>query len=98
MDVSGPNQAALPTLPQVSKDVDPNLMEVARELEASFLTEMLKAAGVGEARKTFGGGAGEDQFSSFLVREYADATVRAGGIGLAESIYRSLLQVKGEGE
>lgn len=94
MDVSGLNQATLPKSSQTTQKIDPNLMEVARELESSFLTEMLKAAGVGEARKTFGGGAGEDQFSSFLVREYADATVRAGGIGLAESIYRSLLQVK----
>jgi len=94
MNVSGLNQAASLTSPQTTREIDSNLMEVARELESSFLTEMLKAAGVGEARKTFGGGAGEDQFSSFLVREYADATVRAGGIGLAESIYRSLLQVK----
>ncbi|MDA8585800.1 rod-binding protein [Rhodobacteraceae bacterium] len=73
-------------------------MQVARELEASFLTEMLKSAGVGETRKTFGGGAGEDQFSSFLVREYADAMVQAGGIGLAESLYRSLVQTRAVSE
>ena len=71
---------------------DEKLMAVARQLEASFLAEMLKSAGVGEARQAFGGGAGEDQFSSFLVQEYAEATVEAGGIGLAESIYRSLLK------
>ena len=69
-------------------------MAVARELEASFLAEMLKSAGVGEARKAFGGGAGEDQFSSFLVQEYAKATVEAGGIGLAETIYKSLVRAK----
>lgn len=71
---------------------DPRLMEVANRLEASFLAEMLKASGVGEARESFGGGAGEEQFSSFLVQEYAEATVRAGGLGLAESIYRSLIR------
>ena len=67
------------------------LWVLARDLEASFLAEMLKSAGLGKARASFGGGAGEDQFSSFLVREYADAAARAGGIGLQESIYRSLL-------
>ncbi len=96
MNVSGPVQA--PPLAQPNaREPDQKLMEVARQLEASFLAEMLKAAGVGESRETFGGGAGEDHFSSFLVREYADATVQAGGLGLAESIYRSLVQVKEAG-
>ena len=93
MNVTGPvspGQVAHAPLPAAQE----RLMAVARELEASFLAEMLKSAGVGEARKAFGGGAGEDQFSSFLVRDYADATVQAGGIGLAESIYKSLLQTK----
>ena len=93
MNISGPAQAHPPALPNAQAP-DQKLMEVARQLEASFLAEMLKAAGVGEARQTFGGGAGEDHFSSFLVQEYAEATVQAGGLGLAESIYRSLIQVK----
>ncbi|NNE78672.1 MAG: chemotaxis protein chel [Silicimonas sp.] len=71
---------------------DPDLWKAARDLEAGFLAEMLKSAGVGEARKSFGGGAGEDQFSSFLVREYANVATDAGGIGLAESIYQSMLR------
>ena len=69
---------------------DEKLWTLARDLEASFLAEMLKSAGVGKPRDTFGGGAGEDQFSSFLVREYAEAATQSGGIGLRESIYRSL--------
>ncbi len=71
---------------------NPKLYTVAKDLEASFLAEMFKAAGVGETRKSFGGGAGEDQFTSFLVKEYASAAVEAGGIGLAEHIYRALVQ------
>ena len=51
---------------------------------------MLKTAGLGNPRDTFGGGIGEDQFSGMLVSEQAKAIVAAGGIGLAESIYRSL--------
>jgi flagellar protein FlgJ len=51
---------------------------------------MLQAAGLGTARDSFGGGAGEDQFASFLVQEHAMAMVRAGGIGLSEQIYEAL--------
>lgn len=93
MTVSGPLQAQ-PLAQPIAKEPDPKLMEVARQLEASFLAEMLKSAGVGETREALGGGAGEDHFSSFLVQEYAEATVQAGGLGLAESIYRSLVQVR----
>lgn len=71
---------------------DPKLVDLANKLEANFLAEMLKAAGVGKPLESFGGGAGEEHFSSFLVQEYADATVAAGGLGLSEAIYRSLIQ------
>lgn len=66
------------------------LLEAAIQLEASFLAEMLKSAGLGTSPQGFGGGAGEDQFSSLLVREQALAMARAGGIGLSESIYEAL--------
>lgn len=66
------------------------LRRAARELETTFLAEMLKAAGLGKSREAFGGGAGEDQFGSFLVREQAAALVENGGIGLSESIFQSL--------
>ena len=68
------------------------LMKAANKLESNFLSEMLKSAGVGESRESFGGGIGEDQFSGFLVQEYATAMVEAGGIGLAEHIYNALLK------
>lgn len=74
---------------------DQKLWALAQDLEASFLAEMLNAAGLGQARGGMGGGPGEDQFSSFLVAEYAEATVRAGGIGLSESIYRALTGSEG---
>lgn len=73
--------------PSASNDA---LRKVAQELEASFLAEMLKSAGLGTSREAFGGGAGEDQFASFLVQEHAKAMVSAGGVGLSESIYEAL--------
>ncbi|MEM6322227.1 MAG: rod-binding protein [Pseudomonadota bacterium] len=65
-------------------------MEAARQLEASFLAEMLKQAGFADGRSAFGGGAGEQQFSSFLLDEYAKKIVSSGGIGLAEKIFQHL--------
>lgn len=69
---------------------DQTLWHLSQNLETNFLSEMLKASGLGKTRDALGGGAGEDHFSSFLVREYAEATVRTGGIGLSEAIYRAL--------
>ena len=69
---------------------DAALLDAAKKLEATFLAEMLKAAGFGQARDSFGGGEGEDQFASFLVQEQATAMVEAGGIGLTENLFRAL--------
>lgn len=88
-----PRPASLPDSPSPLARMKPSerqLREKAEDLEASFLAEMLKLTGVGKPSESFGGGIGEDQFSSFLTDEYAQAMVRAGGIGLAESIFKSL--------
>ncbi len=66
------------------------LWEVAQKLEASFLSEMLKSAGLGKSRESFGGGIGEDQFGSFLRDAQAGEMVKRGGIGLAQSLFESL--------
>ena len=67
------------------------LMEVARELEASFLAEMLKSAGLGQTRGEFGGGIGEEQFGSLLVMQQARWMAAKGGIGLAQSLFEGLV-------
>ena len=66
------------------------LREVSIKLEATFLAEMLKSAGLGETPEGFGGGAGEDQFASFLRQAQAEKIAERGGIGLAETIFESL--------
>lgn len=73
------------------------LREAAAKLEATFLAEMLKAAGVGEPRETFGGGEGEEQFASFLRQTQAEEMVRAGGVGLAESLFEALKERLADG-
>lgn len=76
--------------PAVTVNKDQALREVAEKLEASFLAEMLKSAGLGKTSDHFGGGAGEEQFGSFLLQEQAMQMVKAGGIGLSESLFQAL--------
>ena len=78
----------LPTA--VAGDGDAVLRAKAEEYETTFLAEMLGHAGLGTVSDSFGGGIGEEQFASFLRQEQAAAMVKAGGIGLAESIFRAL--------
>lgn len=85
-------RTALPPSSTVTRaDRDAALMDKARELEAAFLAEMLGHAGMdADAASAFGGGAGEEQFASFLRQEEARLMVDRGGIGLAESLFRAM--------
>lgn len=87
----------LPAIPPATPTATPDatarkavLMDKARELEAGFLAEMLSYAGLGSDQGSFSGGAGEEQFASFLRQEQAKVMVAHGGIGLAEHLFRSL--------
>lgn len=89
----------IPVLPSVGQTLAPDqtathrnqlLLEAAQTLEATFLSEMLKSAGVGAPRTSFGGGAGEEHFASFLREEQAAEMVKAGGIGLAEVLFNAM--------
>lgn len=82
-----------PPAPTPAKD-HAALREAAVKLEAVFLAEMLKSAGFGKSREGFGGGAGEGQFGSLLVDVQAEGMARAGGIGLAETLFQSLLETR----
>lgn len=68
------------------------LMAKAQALEASFLSEMLSYAGLGDQESSFSGGIGEEQFASFLREAQAKAIVRHGGIGLAQHLFNSLVK------
>ncbi len=83
--------------PEVTPGREDALRAAAQDLEAAFIAEMLKQAKFGEARGAFGGGAGEEQFASFLRAEHADAIAAQGGFGLAESIFNTLLS-RSQGE
>ena len=69
-----------------------DLQALARDLETTFIAEMLKHSGLGDAQSSFGGGIGEEQFASFRLQQTAEQIANNGGIGLAESIFQSLVE------
>ncbi|MEP1947652.1 MAG: rod-binding protein [Lentilitoribacter sp.] len=86
------SSAVGPRVPDSSKlqANDRAMLQAAQKLEATFLAQMLKAAGLGQARDSFSGGAGEDQFASFLLDSQAEKIVESGGFGLTEALFESL--------
>lgn len=89
--VSDPPRAAAPP-------DDAALRTAARAAEAAFLAEMLRFAGLGQARSALGGGAGESQLSGMLARAQAEVFAEAGGIGLAQVIFEALRRPAGEAD
>jgi Rod binding domain-containing protein len=64
----------------------------AEDFEAVFLNTMFQQMYTGlEGDGPFGGGTGVGVWRSFLTDQYAKSMVKAGGIGLADHVYRSLL-------
>jgi flagellar protein FlgJ len=79
------------------KHIDPTvaLRQQASQLEGVFLNTLtstmfssLKTDG------TFGGGFGEETWRSMQSEQLADSIAQSGGIGLADAITRSLLDVQ----
>ncbi|MBI1169863.1 hypothetical protein GC209_00550 [bacterium] len=90
---------ALPESPSpLSTARSAKLMQKARQLETTFLTEMLSYTGVDSQKGDFTGGIGEDQFSSMLRETQAKAMADHGGIGLAKNIFDALVRCDHVGE
>jgi peptidoglycan hydrolase FlgJ len=86
MDAVSPRPLPRPSTPAAS----PELRRQAEELEAAFLSEMLKHSGLEAMGGAFSGGEGEAQFTSFLRDAQARLIVAKGGIGLSESLVTAL--------
>jgi Rod binding domain-containing protein len=73
------------------------ITKTSRDFEASFLSSMLTTMlqGVGAASGPFGGGPGEEMWTSFLADAMAKQMVRAGGIGVSKAVAREMLTLQG---
>lgn len=73
------------------------MRETAEQFEASFLAQMLKPMFEGlETDGPFGGGEAEGTWRSFMIDEMAKTTVRAGGIGMADTVMAEMIRMQSE--
>jgi peptidoglycan hydrolase FlgJ len=64
----------------------------AVDFEAVFLNSMFNEMFTGiDGEGPFGGGGATGVWRSFLTEEYAKSFARAGGLGIADHVYRSLI-------
>ena len=82
---------ASPAAPQPTQ----RMRETAEAFEASFIAQMLKPMFEGlRTDGPFGGGEGEETWRSFMIEAMAKQTVKAGGIGLADSVVAQMLKMQ----
>lgn len=75
----------------------PRMRETAERFEASFLAQMMKPMFEGiDTDGPFGGGEAEGTWRSFMIDEMAKQTVRAGGIGLADTVVSEMIRMQTE--
>ena len=68
------------------------MRETAQEFEAVFIGQMTEAMFAGlETEEPFGGGHAEKMWRSQLSQEMGRSISASGGIGIAESVYRSMI-------
>lgn len=67
-----------------------DIARAASAFEAMFVADMLSQAGLGQMPEGFGGGYGEEAFSSFLSQAFAEKIAASGQLGLAEAIMNAI--------
>jgi flagellar protein FlgJ len=94
IDISSIGSAASHTaaLPEMKAATDPKLLKAAKDFESIFVRQMLKsvekttAAGCGTQAA-----AGQQTYGSMVVDTLSDSISKAGGLGLADVIARSMI-------
>lgn len=91
-----PIHGAKPVAPGAAA-ADPKLRKVATQLEGQFVSLMFQAMRETAPQGEFGGGSGEEIFTSMLDSRMADAAPRQWSRGIATAIVRQL-QARGSHE
>ena len=94
-NLAAPPQRAIRP-PVAGAGSEASLRKSARDFEAQALGFLLQPifATVDNSKSAFGGGAAEAQWRPMLVEAFAASAVRAGGVGIADVVYRELLRQK----
>ncbi|MBD35851.1 MAG: chemotactic signal-response protein chel [Actinobacteria bacterium] len=82
-----PNTQAIESKKQARK--------IADDFEAVFLSQMLKPMFEGiKPEAPFGGGNSEAMWRSMQIEEYGKAITKAGGIGIADTVFREIIKLQ----
>lgn len=93
MDVVSAPQSQYTQLRAQSSPQDP-IRQKAEEFEAVFLNVMLSSAFEGLGDDDEFGSHATDTWRGLQVEQFADAISKNGGIGIADQIYRELIQLQ----
>lgn len=91
----GSASASLPTSGEGDTAQAARIRKTAQDFEAAFLSEMYKPMFKGLATDgPFGGGDAEETWRSFMIDAMAKQTVKAGGIGLSDTIMAEMMKMQ----
>ncbi|WP_350334848.1 rod-binding protein [Coralliovum pocilloporae] len=69
--------------------------QTAQEFESVYLSTVLSSMFSGISTEApFGGGHAEETYRGLLIEEYGKSITGAGGVGIADSIYRELISIQ----
>jgi Rod binding domain-containing protein len=87
----GLTERSAPVVPPTAKQSEAR--KAAENFESFFLSQVLENMFSGvETDGPFGGGFGEGIYRSLLLQNYGDVIARRGGVGIADSVMRQLIQ------
>jgi flagellar protein FlgJ len=88
-------RTARPADPQTLARNNAQALNVSKQFESIFLMQVLEnmSSGLG-TDPMFGGGAGDEIYRSMFNEQTAGAIANKGGVGIADSVYRSILQMQ----
>jgi len=78
----------------ISPAVAAKARATAQDFEAVFLNSMFGQMFSGVNEGPFGGGQAASTWRSFLTDEYAKNFAKAGGVGIADSVYKELIALQ----
>jgi Rod binding domain-containing protein len=83
--------AAALTSTTISPAVAAKARATAQDFEAVFLTSMMGQMFSGVNEGAFSGGQAAQTWKGFLTDEYAKTFAKAGGVGIADAVYKELI-------
>ena len=88
-------EAGAPTIGSIASRSAIEAREVSEDFEAIFLAQVLDQMFRGiKTDGPFGGGFSEGLYRSMMNEEVAKAISRSGGVGIADAVYREILNLQ----